>query len=435
MRMAAGVDVLRLRDFRLVFGAALVSLLGDGMVPVALSFAVLDLTGSATDLGVVLAARSVALVGSLLIGGVVADRVSRRTVMVGADLVRLVGQGATGVLLVTGRASVAELVVSQACLGAATGFFNPASSGLIPLVAGDWLQQGNSLRGMAMAAGNIAGPAIAGVLVVATSPGIALLIDAGSYGASALLLARVKPAMRGAVPTHRFVADLREGFAEFRARTWVWATIAAMSVINAVAVAFPVLGALTAKRQLGGAGAWALILVGQGVGSLVAGTALLQFKPRRPLLIGLLVGLVPAVPMFLLAVPASLALIVIAALIGGVGNMTFNTLWETTLQQHIPEAARSRVSSYDWFGSLAFQSVGFALIGPFAAAVGTSTALYICGGLDTALVAVLLAIRDIRMVPSMPAGVAGPEHDERPDHLHWPQPPVQAGEHPGRDPS
>jgi hypothetical protein len=103
-----------------------------------------------------------------------------------------------------------------------------------------------------------------------------------------------------------------------------------------------------------------------------------------------------------LAVPAPLALIVPAALIGGVGNMVFNTLWETTLQQHIPEAARSRVSSYDWFGSLALQSLGFALIGPFAAAVGTSTALYICGCVDVALVAALLTLRDIRTVPSMP---------------------------------
>ena len=400
--MAAGLDVLRLRDFRLVFGAALVSLLGDGMVPVALSFAVLDLTGSATDLGLVLAARSVALVGSLLIGGVVADRISRRTVMMGADLVRLLAQGVTGVLLVAGHASVAELVASQACVGAATGFFNPASSGLIPLVAGDWLQQGNSLRGMAMAAGNIAGPAIAGVLVVATSPGVALLVDAGSYGASALLLAGVKRRMRGGLPPQRFVAELRQGFAEFCARTWVWATVAAMSVINAVAVAFPVLGALTAKRQLGGAGAWALILAGQGVGSLIAGTTLLRLKPRRPLLVGLLVGLVPALPMFLLAVPAPLALIVVAAVVGGVGNMIFNTLWETTLQQHIPEAARSRVSSYDWFGSLAFQSLGFVLIGPFAGAVGMSAALYLCGGLDILATASLLAVRDIRTLPALP---------------------------------
>lgn len=398
MPVVAGLDVLRLRDFRLVFAAALVSFVGDGMVPVALSFAVLDLTGSATDLGLVLAASSVSLVGSLLVGGVVADRVSRRTVMIAADLVRLIGQGVTGLVLVTGHATVTELAVLQACRGAASGFFYPASSGLMPMVAGEWLQEGNSLRGMAMAAGNIAGPAIAGVLVVATSPGVALLIDAGTYGVSALLLARVRRDVRGGSPPRRFVADLRDGFAEFRARTWVWATIAAMSVINMVAVAFPVLGALTAKRQLGGAGAWALILVGQGVGWLIAGIILLRLKPRRPLLTGLLVGLVPALPMFLLGVPAPLALIVIAALVGGAGNMMFNTLWETTLQQHIPEAARSRVSAYDWFGSLALESLGFALIGPFAAAVGTSTALYVCAGVDVAVVAVLLGVRDIRAV-------------------------------------
>jgi hypothetical protein len=403
MRMAVGLDVLGLRDFRLVFGAALVSLLGDGMVPVALTFAVLDLTGSATDLGLVLAARTLALVGSLLIGGVLADRISRRTVMIGADVVRLLAQAVTGVLLVAGHASVGELAVSQACVGAATGFFNPASSGLIPLVAGDWLQQGNSWRGMVMAAGNIAGPAIAGVLVVATSPGIALLVDAGSYGASALLLARVKRDARRGSAQQRFVAELREGFAEFRKRTWVWATIAGLSVANAVGAAFPVLGALTAKRQLGGAGAWALILVGQGVGSLIGGTTLLRFRPRRPLLIALLVGLTPALPTILLAVPAPLALIVGGALVSGVGTMMFNTLWETTLQQHIPDAARSRVSSYDWFGSLALTSLGFAFIGPFAAAVGTSTALYLSGGVDIAVIAVLLAIRDIRTVSALPA--------------------------------
>jgi MFS family permease len=206
MQLTRELDVLRLRDFRLVFGSALVSLVGDGMVPVALTFAVLDLTGSATDLGVVMAARTIALVGAL-VGGVVADRVSRRTVMVGADLVRLVSQCAIAVLLISGRATVLELAVSQAILGAATGFFNPASSGLIPQVAGEWLQQANSLRGMAMAAGSVAGPAIAGALVVATSPGIALAVDAASYGLSGLLAGvRVGAARSGSAAVSRRAA-------------------------------------------------------------------------------------------------------------------------------------------------------------------------------------------------------------------------------------
>lgn len=405
MRLGRGLEVLALRDFRLVFGAAVVSLLGDGIIPVALAFAVLDLTGSATDLGIVLGARSVALVGSLLAGGVVADRVSRRTVMLAADLVRLVGQGAIAALLVLGHATVAELAVSQALLGAATGFFNPASSGLIPTIAGPRLQQATSLRGMAMAAGDIAGPALAGALVVTTSPGIALLVDAASYGVSALLLARVRPDLRAdAPPQRRFASELREGFAEVRSRTWLWATLLALSVCNAATVGFPVLGALVAKRHLGGAGAWGLILAVQGVGSLIGGSALLRLAPRRPLLAATAIGLLPVAPTALLAVPAPLALIAVAALAAGLGTMVFNTLWETTLQQQVPEAARSRVSSYDWFGSLALQSLGLIAIGPLAGAVGVSAALYACAAIELVAVASLLAVRDIRtLTTAVPA--------------------------------
>jgi MFS family permease len=327
--------------------------------------------------------------------------------MMAADVVRLLAQGVVALLLISGHATVAELAVSQAFLGAATGFFNPASSGLIPVIAGDALQQANSLRGMAMAAGSIVGPAIAGALVVAASPGVALLVDAGSYGASALLLTRVRSDVRAVGPGRRFFSELRDGFAEFRARTWVWATIAALSVANAVSVAFAVLGSLVAKHELGGAGAWALILAVEGIGSLVAGTTLLRFRPRRPLLVAVLVGLLPAGTMLLLAIPAPLALIAVAALLAGIGGTVFNTLWETTLQQYIPADARSRVSSYDWFGSLALQAVGFALIGPFAGVVGTSTALYLCGALDLVVVGALLGLRDIRTLQPRPIVATG----------------------------
>ena len=145
--MASGV--LRLRDFRLVFGASVVSLIGDSVVPVALAFAVLDLTGSATDLGIVLASQTAALVGSLLVGGVVADRLGRRAVMVGADVTRFATQAGIAVLLIDGRATVAEIAASQALLGAASGFFYPASSGLLPAVAGGRLREANALFGLA----------------------------------------------------------------------------------------------------------------------------------------------------------------------------------------------------------------------------------------------------------------------------------------------
>lgn len=403
MRLPSDLEVLRRRDFRLVFGASVVSLLGDGVLPVALAFAVLDLTGSATDLGIVLAARTLALVASLLIGGVVADRVGRRAVMIAADLVRLATQGAIGFLLVSGQATVAEIAVSQALLGAASGFFNPASTGLMPAVAGEHLQQANALRGIAMAAGSIAGPAIAGGLVVASGPGPALLIDAASYGASALFLARATRDVPIPGEVRSFVGELREGFREVRSRTWVWSIVVVFAFVNAVSSAFPVLGALTAKRALGGAAAWAAILAARAVGALIGGTTLLRIRPARPLLIAVVAGMVAALPTLLLAVPAPLAVIVVAALLAGIGPMIFNTLWETTLQRHIPEAARSRVSSYDWFGSIALSPVGLALVGPLAAAIGVSAALYLCGALDMAAMAVLLAVRDIRTLPPAPA--------------------------------
>jgi MFS family permease len=397
VRLAADFEVLRFREFRLVFGAALVSLLGDGVLPVALAFAVLDLTASATDLGIVLGVRTLALVCSLLFGGVVADRVGRRTVMMGADLVRLVTQSAIGVLLVTHQASIVEIAGSQAVLGAATGFFNPASSGLIPAVAGGRLQQANALRGMAEAAGSIAGPALGGLLVVTIGPGAALLIDAGTYGVSALLLARVRDGgSERAVPAQRFLVELREGFSEVRSRTWAWSVILVASFVNTIAVAFPVLGAVVAKQALGGAGAWAAILVARAVGLFVGGAVLLRVAPRRPLLAAMPACAAVALPALLLAVPAPLVLIIAAALIAGAGSMMFNTLWETTLQQYVPVHARSRVSSYDWFGSLALQPLGYALIGPLAGLVGVSTALYLCGTLEIAAVGALLAVKDVR---------------------------------------
>ena len=394
-----------MRDFRLVFAAGAASLFGDGVVPVALAFAVLDLTESPTDLGVVLACRTVALLAALLAGGVVADRLGRREVMIAADLVRFAGQAAIGVLLVSGHATVAELALSQALLGAASGFFYPASSGLLPAVAGLRLQEANALRGITMAASNIVGPAVAGALVVAASPGAALLIDAGSFAVSAALLMRVgagdqvRPQASG--PRQLF-RELHDGFAVVRSRTWLWSGLLVFSLINVVASAFPVLGPLVAKQHLGGAGAWAAILAARATGGLIGGTALLRISPTRPLFVGTLACAVTAVPTMLLAIPAPLAVLIVVTLAAGIGPMVFNTLWETTLVQHVPEHLRSRVSAYDWFGSLALQPLGYALIGPLAGAIGIAAALWVCGAVEWALAASLLGVRDIRRLPPRP---------------------------------
>jgi len=395
------LGVLRERDLRLVFGATAVSEIGDGVVTVAVTFAVLDLTHSATDIGIVLASRTIALLASLLVGGVVADRVSRRRVMITADLVRFSSQGLVGVLVVSGHAAVWEIAASQAVIGAASGFFNPASSALLPAVAGESITEANALNGIVSSFGGIVGPAIGGALVVGIGAGSALLVDAASYGTSGLLLFGVhaaaarEPALtvdaRGS-----FLADLRGGLAEVRSRTWLWATMIVMAVCNALAGAFFVLGPVIAKRHLGGPAAWAALNVAFAVGLLIGGTSLLKIRPRRLLFVATFAFLAMFFPPLLIAIPAPLILIAAFQVMSGVGAMVGNTMWWTVLQQNIPTEALSRVTSFEWFGTLALMPIGFALAGPVGAALGYGTTLYLCGGLSLLIFLGLLAIREVR---------------------------------------
>jgi hypothetical protein len=163
-----------------------------------------------------------------------------------------------------------------------------------------------------------------------------------------------------------------------------------------------VLGAVLAKTSLGGPGAWAAILASLGAGSLVGGVVSLRVRVRRPLFFGSsLLGFL-ALPMALLALRAPVALIAVGALLAGAGNMTFNALWETSLQRHIPPAALSRVSAYDWFGSLAFQPIGLVLAGPAAAGVGISTTLWIAAAGVLLMAALAVATPSVRRLEALP---------------------------------
>ena len=196
-RWPESLSVLRERPYRLLFAGQAVSLLGDSMVNVSLAFAVIGLGGSATEIGLVFAARSLALIGCLLAGGVVADRVPRRTVLIGADLVRVASQGALAAALILGEPSAWVLAALSTVTGAATGFFNPASTGFLPsVVSPERLQQANALRGLASSAGRIAGPIVAGVLVATAGAGWALAVDAATFAVSAAFLARIRAAAR-----------------------------------------------------------------------------------------------------------------------------------------------------------------------------------------------------------------------------------------------
>jgi MFS family permease len=393
------LGALREREYRLFFAGQSVSLLGDGMVGVALSFAVLDLTGKVADLGYVFAAGSVPLVGFLLVGGVFADRLSRRAVMIGADLVRCGTQGTTAMLLVTGHARLWELIVLQVVRGAASAFFNPSLTGLTPLiVSGEHLQQANVLRGISGGLGGIAGPAIAGVLVATIGSGWALAVDAATFAVSAACLAALRLPPRERLPAQRFLGDLREGWREFSSRTWLWSAVVAAGIGNMLSAPFFVLGAAIAKNDLGGAGAWATIVAAFGIGSLAGGVVALRLRPRRPFMASFVCYLPFGLPSLLLAFHASAYTIAATALVAGAGLMIGNALWETTLQRKIPPAALSRVTAYDWFGSLAGQPLGNALVGPAAATLGTSATLLLAAGVTTGANLVVLSLPSIRAV-------------------------------------
>jgi MFS family permease len=394
-----GSEVLRQPNFRALFGAQAVSVLGDRMVAVALAFAVLGLGGSASAVGLVLAARTLALVAALLAGGVVADRTSRRAVMVTADLSRVATQGLLAALLVGGSPPIWLVGVLSAATGAATGFFNPASTGLLPaIVAPELIQQANGLRVTAMSAGEIAGPAVAGVVVATAGPGWAIGADAATFAVSAALLAglRLPPRAERVEAASSFLADLRGGWDEFRSRRWLWMLVCSAAVGNLVWGAWSSLGPVVAKAHLGGAGPWGAVLAAMGVGALAGGLLAIRLDPRRPLIAASLTAGLFAVPLALLAIPAPVVVLAVGAVLAGLAMMFGNSTWESTVQRHIPAESLSRVSAYDWFGSLAFQPVGLAIWGPISAAIGITASLWIAAGGWVAVTIGLISVRDIR---------------------------------------
>ncbi len=398
-RLSENLEVLRNHAFRRLLGSAAVSWFGDRMVVVGLAFAVLEIGGSATAIGLVLAVRTGSLLISLLLGGVVADRVARRAVMVGADVARVVTQGVLAALVIAGVAEVWSIALLTGLTGIATGFFNPASTGLLPaIVPPEHLPQANGVRGTLLSAGEIGGPALAGVLVAVVGAGWALAVDAATFGASALLLLGVRVPGRVERAATGFWEDLREGWATFRGTTWVWTFVLWASLLNLLWGAWNVLGPIVATRELGGAAVWGAVNAALGVGALLGALAAIRGMPRRPILAAALTGFAGVPAFILLATGAHAVPLAVAAALGGIGMMFGNTVWESALQRHVRPEALSRVSAYDWFGSFAFAPLGLAIWGPVADAVGIGTALWIAAVVTAASTVAILAVRDVRAV-------------------------------------
>ncbi|WP_405005095.1 MFS transporter [Kitasatospora purpeofusca] len=405
-RLPGRPAVLGERDFRWFFVGYATSLVGSSMAPVAVAFAVLGGGGGGTELGWVMAARILPIVLVMLFGGVVADRLGSRRVMLAAEVLRCAVQGVFAVLLLTGHARLWAMVALVAVWGLGEGVFLPSLGALVPTLVRreEWLSDANTVLGLARSVSTVAGPALAGVITAGYGPGAVLAIDAVTYGVGALALARLSLAPPGvkaaAGPGDRedsMVADLRNGWSAFRSRRWLWVTTVQMGLFNLLVWApFLVLGPLTAQRELGGARAWGLVMGVYGVGAVLGGLLMLGRRPGRPLAVATVATLGWALPSASLAAGLPLGWTVAAALVAGAGSAVCGSLYESTLQRWVPAEMLARVTAFGGLGAFVLGPLGLAAAGPLADRVGVTAVLAFGAGWQLLAAAAVLAVRAVR---------------------------------------
>ena len=395
------------RQFRLLWLGRLTSGIGDALVPVALTFAVLSINRSASALGGVLAAFTIARVVFTLAGGVVADRLSRKTIVLGCDLVRGGVEAFTAVMLLGHEMTIPLFVVTGAIFGMASAFFGPAADGLVPQTTSvASLQPANALLRITRNALSVFGPAVSGVLVATAGAGYVFAIDAASFAASAIFLVQLDVDAPARASHTRFAAELQEGFREMVSRAWVRAPIAGFAITNFALAAFIVLGPVVFLHHFHHAkGYWGIVSACGAIGGIAGALASVRFAPPRPLWTSSLASTLIAVPIATLARP--LPFPAIAAGWGfGMGAIALsNTCWETTLQRLIPAHVYSRVHSYDVLVSFVFMPVGMIVFGPIGDSLGYERTLLAA--------ALLVAVTNIAVaftpgVRSVTAGEATP---------------------------
>ena len=387
------------RNYSLLTAAAVVTNLGSQGALIAAAFAVLEAGGASTDVGVVAAARTLPLVVFLLIAGAVADRLPRHRVMVAANVLSCCSQAAFGALVLSGTAQLWQMVVLTALGGTGLAFFSPASEGmLMASVRGDQASRAFAVYRMAQNGAGIGGAALGGALVAALGPGWVLVLDAVCFAVSAALRALLDLGPAG--PRTRgpgVLSQLRDGWREFVGRPWLWSIVAQFSIVVAVVgAAESVYGPLVARDALGGAGPWGLALGAFGVGTVGGALLMVRWKPRRLLLVGTLCVFPLALPSAALAVPLPLGPLTAVMFVSGACIEVFGVAWITAMHQEIPEEMFSRVSSYDWLGSIGLLPVATALAGPTEQAVGRGPALWGCAGLVVLVTAAVLLVPDVR---------------------------------------
>jgi MFS family permease len=389
-------------QFRRLFAGQVLSIVGDRVMLVALPFAVLEAGGGVSEVGFVVGAQLAPFLAFALVGGALSDRVDRRRVLIASDVVRLIVQAVAAALLLGEAATPLKLGVLAAAYGAADAFFQPAFTGLLPQTVSHpgQLQPANALRGLSFSVAAIAGPALAGVLIGPLGAGAAFVFDAVSFAVSVGFLSALRPqAVEAAVeePPPPLLSSIREGWAVIRGRPWLLAGLGAMCSYHAIVLpAVFVLGPVVVASRFGDPGAWAAMVTSFGVGSVVASLVLLRWRPERAMLAAGVALAVAATQAAIYGSGLSLAAMVVLQAGAGIGVGIFFTLWEASLQEHVPGSALSRVSSFDYLASTALMPASSVVIGPLAAAAGERPTLVVMSALGVAGAAALLAVPGVR---------------------------------------
>ena len=363
---------LRHRNFRLLVAGASVSALGNAITPIALAFAVLDLGGSASDLGLVVAAFAGAEVVTTLIGGVLGDRVSRKLMMEGSSAASAVVQGLLALTLIAGVASIPLLTVLGMGTGVLSALNQPSSSSMTRLVVpAEDLPRAVAIRPLGQQMGMVVGSVAGGLLVAATSPGWAILVDAATFGIAALCFARLRvPHTRPAGPRASMLSDLGDGAREVLRHAWLWLLIGQALVYHLFyGGAQGVLGPVVVGDGIG-RGAWGAALGCMMAGFVAGGLICLRWRPRRALFAGAVMLTLTCLFPLAMALSEQASVIWAGAFLHGLGLSIFSVFWDLSIQQNIPEDKLARIYAFDLVGSFVARPIGLALTGPVAEAVG-----------------------------------------------------------------
>jgi MFS family permease len=404
------------RDFALLWTGMTVSLIGDGVLLVALAWKVYELSNKPSSMAVVGVAMTVPHVALLLLGGVVSDRFDRRRVMIASDALRGTAIGVLGVLAVTDQLHLWHVFVLVAVYGAGTAFFGPAFDALVPdIVHDDNLVQANAIEQFARpAAHGLAGPALGGLLIAAGGSGVAFLVDSATFLVSMACLLRVRTPAGTAAGSGEVAVldDVKEGFRFVRANPWLWATLLAATFAyllftGPVDVLLPYL----VKNELNaGAGTLGLILAVGGIGAIGAALAVGTLgTPKRGMTFIYVAWTVSTLALVGYGLARNAWQAAMVSFVFNALETAGTVVWLTTKQRLVPRALLGRVSSFDWFISTGLVPLSFAIVAPVTSAIGARNTLMIAGGLGAAVTFAFLWVPGVRAADHLAAPVPQPD--------------------------